>query len=160
MGIASTRRHYSVETQAHRDSYHISDVKGKSGYEDGEKLWRDLDLPPLLRPGPAVDGSSDTKGQVQPYPPDSHFLAAWKSFCPPNTDARLSHDAGRYLCEFIYYSSMSLALQAGEDRNTVFFHVPALYEAEDIDLGREVAIGLIKALVACWVDEKRNVATV
>lgn len=144
-----------MEIQAHRDSYHISDVKGRSGYEDGEKLWREMQLPPVLRPGLAAsDGSmSDSKKpQVRPCTPDSHFLAAWKSFCPPDTDVRLSRDAGRYLCEFIFYSSMAIALQEGQDRNAVFFHVPALCEDADIALGKEVAIALIKALVACWID--------
>lgn len=148
-----------MEVEAHRDSYHISDVKGRSGYEDGEKLWKELQLPPLLKPGPASDGSiSDAKKpRVHPFPPDSHFLAAWKSFCPENTDVQLSQDAGRYLCEFIFYSSMALALQAGQDRNAVFFHVPALCEDADIELGKEVTIALVKALVACWIDEKRGV---
>lgn len=168
MGIASTRRHYSVETKAHRDSYHLSDVKGPSGYEDGEKLWKELDLPPVLEPGLAseiTDGESSkpvdetTHPRVHPHPPDSNFVAAWKSFCPPDTDIRLSTDAGRYLCEFIFYTSMAIALQERQDRNVVFFHVPALCEDEDIALGREIALGLIKTLVTRWIDERDNSAT-
>ncbi|GFF72010.1 pyrrolidone-carboxylate peptidase, partial [Aspergillus udagawae] len=51
MGIAATRHHYSVETKAHRDSYLMSDIEGRSGYEAGEKRWRELDLPPVLQAG-------------------------------------------------------------------------------------------------------------
>lgn len=161
MGIASTRRHYSVETQAHRDSYHLSDVKGRSGYEDGEKIWKELDLPAVLEPGLASETTGEenakptdtTTPRVHPHPPDSNFLSAWKSFCPPDTDIRLSTDAGRYLCEFIFYTSMAIALREQKDRNVVFFHVPALCEDEDIALGREVAMGLIKTLVTRWIDE-------
>lgn len=160
MGIASTRRHYSVETQAHRDGYHISDVKGRSGYDDGEKLWTRLALPALLKPGPATEDKAISdpavpvkKPQVCPRVPDGPFLAAWKSFCPSESDVRLSQDAGRYLCEFIFYTSMALALQKGQDRNVVFFHVPALCEDEDVALGREVTIALIKALVSSWIDQ-------
>lgn len=166
MGIASTRRHYSLEIEAHRDTYNISDVKGRSGYEDGEKLWKELDLPPLLKPGPSSDhstipnlseippNSTAKKPVVHPSVPDGDFLSAWKSFCRPDVDVRLSNDAGRYLCEFIFYTSMAHALQAGHDRNVVFFHVPALYEDEDIALGKEVTVALIKALVSSWIDEK------
>lgn len=165
MGIASMRRHFSIETKAHRDSYFISDVKGRSGYSDGERLWTQLGLPPVLAPGPASESSrsdvADTpavspsagKPQVCALVPDGRFLAAWKSFCPSDSDVRLSEDAGRYLCEFIFYTSLALALQEGQDRNVVFFHVPALCGDEDIESGKEVTIALIKALVSCWIDE-------
>lgn len=164
MGIASTRRHYSVETQAHRDSYTISDVKGRLGWGDGERLWTQLGLPPVLAPGPASEGTvpdnadsqtgpvSAKRPQVCPRVPDDHLISAWKSFCPSDTDVRLSRDAGRYLCEFIFYTSLALALQKGQDRNVVFFHVPASCEDEDIEKGKDVTIALIKALISSWID--------
>lgn len=162
MGIASGRHFYSVETQAHRDSYQIADVKGHIGYEDGEKRWKEQGLPAVLRPGPTTTSSGDEeaealqegKARAHSYPPNDHFLDTWKSFVPLDTDVRLSTDAGRYLCEFIFYTTMANALQAGQDRNVVFFHVPGSHEAEAIELGRKVAVALIKTLVTCWVDEK------
>ncbi|KAE8144229.1 hypothetical protein BDV25DRAFT_167335 [Aspergillus avenaceus] len=162
MGIAATRSYYSVETQAHRDSYHLSDVKGRIGYEDGEMLWRALKLPPVLRPGHAMEWprlpNADEDPLLQPYlhpqPPNDDLLAAWKSFAPSGTDVRISDDAGRYLCEFIFYTSLAQALQEGQHRNVVFFHVPGSCRDEDIQQGRDAAIGLIKALVACWINAK------
>ncbi|KAL1966914.1 hypothetical protein VTN77DRAFT_3658 [Rasamsonia byssochlamydoides] len=163
IGIASTRRYYSVETQAHRDNYQITDIHGKLGFEAGEKLWKEQGLPDVLKPGPAK--TSDEAGnaaspavstQIRPYPPDDHFLKTWKSFAPPETDIRISEDAGRYLCEFIFYSSLARALQEGRDRAAVFFHVPSSTDEESLETGRQVAIALIKAMVTCWIDEAQQ----
>jgi hypothetical protein len=44
----------------------------------------------------------------------------------------------------------------GQDRNVAFLHVPAASKDADIDLGRHIAIALIKTLVACWIDEKKS----
>ena len=123
-----------------------------------------MGLPPVLAPGPAPDSISSDPADSQTEPvsvktprvcprvPDDRLIATWKSFCPSDLDVRLSRDAGRYLCEFIYYTSMALALQNGQDRNVAFLHVPASCEDEDIEKGTEATIGLIKALVSSWVD--------
>ncbi|KAI9926918.1 hypothetical protein ASPWEDRAFT_120829 [Aspergillus wentii DTO 134E9] len=160
MGIASTRAYYSVETKAHRDSYNISDVKGLAGYEDGEKLWRQLRLPSVLQAGRSDTSSASQSSQVvkpraNPHPPDGDFLAVWKSLVAPGTDVRISEDAGRYLCEFIFYTSLAQAYQAGQDRNVVFFHVPGACDDEAIERGKNVAIAMIKSFVACWFDGKK-----
>ncbi|KAJ5102669.1 Peptidase C15 pyroglutamyl peptidase I [Penicillium argentinense] len=152
IGIASPRLYYSVESLAHRDDYNITDINGRSGYEDGEKRWRGLGLPPILKPGPA---DPSTPGVLSnPSPPGDHFLECWKELAPPDTDIRISHDAGHYLCDFIYYTSMSLAFRAGHDRNVLFLHVPGASEDANIERGRKVAIALIKSMVTCWIDEK------
>ncbi|KAF9888073.1 hypothetical protein FE257_009338 [Aspergillus nanangensis] len=155
MGIAATRSYYSVEMQAHRDSYHMSDIRGKSGYEDGERLWRELELPPVLRAGPATSqGGVSEKQLVCSRPPDDDFLRTWRSFVVPGSDIRISPDAGRYLCEFIFYQSLAVAFQGGHDRNVAFFHVPSSCNEDTIQKGKGVAIALIKALVECWLDRR------
>ncbi|RAH45673.1 putative pyroglutamyl peptidase type I [Aspergillus brunneoviolaceus CBS 621.78] len=151
MGIAATRNYYSVETQAHRDAYLMSDIKSRSGYEDGERIWRELDLPTVLTAGRASASVPSAKKYLNAHPPDTDFLMAWQSFAGPGTDVRISNDAGRYLCEFIFYSSLSLAYQEGQDRNVVFFHVPGSCTDEHIAAGKDAAIALIKALVTSWV---------
>ncbi|BCR92700.1 putative pyroglutamyl peptidase type I [Aspergillus chevalieri] len=174
MGIAATRDYYSVETQAHRDAYHLSDITGRSGFLDGEMHWRQLGLPPILKAGRAtnvrttvnapametpgtVPGSKSQQAVQQhtnPRPPDDQFVDIWKTFAPPGADIRISQDAGRYACEFILYTSLAQAFQEGRDRNVTFFHVPPSCNDEDIEYGRNVAIAFIKALVTSWFDEK------
>ncbi|PGH05025.1 hypothetical protein AJ79_06912 [Helicocarpus griseus UAMH5409] len=89
---------------------------------------------------------------TSPSPPDAHFLKTWRSFTPESTDVRISEDAGRYLCEFIFYTSMAQAYREGRDRSVVFLHVPGRTDEESIEVGKEVAVGLVKCIVSCWVD--------
>ncbi|EAW06560.1 putative pyroglutamyl peptidase type I [Aspergillus clavatus NRRL 1] len=164
MGIAGTRHYYSIESKAHRDSYLMSDVKGRSGYENGEKGWRELDLPSVLEAGRSANALAMTDVTVQsqdtslshagqpswnPHPPNDKFLNVWKSFAP-GEDVRISEDAGRYLCEFIFYTSLAHAYRQGQDRNVAFLHVPGAYNDQAVQTGREVTVALIKALITCW----------
>ncbi|EAS35791.1 pyroglutamyl peptidase type I [Coccidioides immitis RS] len=167
IGMASTRHYYSVETQAHRDGYRVTDIDGQLGYDDGEAFWKWEGLPETLQPGPPrldvssagsarpVTASSDLKRQVHIHPssPDAEFLETWRSYLPPKTDIRLSEDAGRYLCEFIYYTSLAHAYKDGRSGNVVFLHVPGWTDQGSIEKGKAVVIGLIRALVACWIEE-------
>ncbi|KAL4867306.1 hypothetical protein BDV12DRAFT_122875 [Aspergillus spectabilis] len=162
VGIAATRNYYSVESKAHRDAYYMPDNLGRAGYEDGEKLWREWTLPHVLKAGrsdPATEpvvklDLTSSRISLNPHAPDAAFLKTWQMLAPSSADIRISEDAGRYLCEFIFYTSLALALQEGRDRNVVFFHVPSSCRDEDVNTGKEVAIALIKALVDRWVDEK------
>ncbi|KAJ5655868.1 Pyroglutamyl peptidase type I [Penicillium longicatenatum] len=163
IGIASPRLYYSVEHLAHRDDYNITDIDGRSGYEDGEKRWKLLGLPPILCPGRAFVATKEQEDQRSheskgvPYPPNGHFLETWKANASPGLDLRISHDAGHYLCDFIFYTSMALAAQQGQDRNVLFLHVPGAAEDADIERGREITLALIKAMVICWIDERHSV---
>jgi pyrrolidone-carboxylate peptidase len=151
IGIAAPRQYYSVESLAHRDDYNITDINGRPGYVDGEKRWKGLGLPPILIPGRATDDPSS----ASPYQPDDQFLETWRSFAP-ESDLRISKDAGHYLCDFIFYTSMSLAQLQGQDRNILFLHVPGGSEDANIEQGRVVTLALIKAMVACWFDKKHS----
>ena len=149
------RPYYSIEALAHRDDYHITDVNGQMGYEDGEKRWKEQGLPPILTPGRAITASGDkAPSLVNPFTPNDHLLDSWKAHSPADIDLRLSHNAGHYLCDFIYYTSMSLAAQQDQDRNVLFLHVPGSAEDADVERGRHITLALIKALVICWIDEK------
>jgi hypothetical protein len=172
IGIASTRKYYSVELQAHRDNYRITDVDGKLGYEDGEKIWKDKGLAAVLKPGladasqrdrkststlaaaPVPSSEENKKPLVIPYPANDHLVQIWKSYAPPGMDIRLSDDAGRYLCEFIFYTSLSHAFEEGRDRSVLFFHVPSGTDDETLDNGRKAAVALIKAMATCWIQPR------
>ena len=80
---------------------------------------------------------------------DEHFYhnAGQSANRIQTTDVRISEDAGRYLCDFIYYSSMAHLTKEDEDRRVVFLHVPVESDSRSIDTGVEVAVELIRALV-------------
>ncbi|KKZ67847.1 hypothetical protein EMCG_06476 [[Emmonsia] crescens] len=101
---------------------------------------------------PPTTSQTQTQTQTSPTPPDAHFLKTWQSFAPRKADMRLSEDAGRYLCEFIFYTSLAHAYRERRNRSVVFLHVPGRTDDEGIQIGREVAVGLVRCLVACWVD--------
>lgn len=151
LGIASPRLYYSVEIQAHRDDYNITDIEGRSGFDDGEKRWKEMGLPAILKPGPAPDTPVSA---ASPYPPNDHFLDTWKLFAPATSDLRISEDAGHYLCDFIYYTSLSLAMLDAQDRGVLFLHVPGACEDKDIERGRNITLALVKTMIQCWIDEK------
>jgi hypothetical protein len=97
-----------------------------------------------------------TKSSLKPRPLDFQLLDSWHGHLPYAIDVRLSNDAGRYLCEFIYYTSLAHALQSGRDGGVVFFHVPGWTDERSIERGKSVAIALIKALAECWADEPKR----
>jgi len=162
IGIASKRSYYSVETLAHRDGYRIPDIDGLFGYEPGERVWKMEGLPLILEPGPAQRASRletetipSSNFEIKPYPPDSHFLETWESFTASKPDLRVSDYAGRYLCEFIFYASLALALRDERPLSVLFFHVPGCLDDASLEVGRETAVALIKTMVRCWIDENQ-----
>lgn len=62
-------------------------------------------------------------------------------------DLRISEDPGRYLCDFIYYSSLAHLYKRKRPCKVVFLHVPSDASGTYITQGRELAVNLIKALV-------------
>ncbi|EPE26302.1 Pyrrolidone carboxyl peptidase (pyroglutamate aminopeptidase) [Glarea lozoyensis ATCC 20868] len=63
------------------------------------------------------------------------------------TDLRVSEDAGRYLCDYIYYTSLSHLARRGEEKRVVFLHVPVEADETHIKTGVEATIELIRAIV-------------
>lgn len=71
-------------------------------------------------------------------------------------DLRISEDAGRYLCDFIYYSSLAQLWKQERERKVVFFHVPADASDSSITKGRELAVNLIRSIVESEVSRKKQ----
>ncbi len=69
---------------------------------------------------------------------------------------RISEDPGRYLCDFIYFSSLAHLYRAGERRNVVFFHVPCENSEKNISTGRELLIQLVRSMVESEVSRKEK----
>ena len=70
----------------------------------------------------------------------------------PDMDLRISEDAGRYLCDFIYYSSLAHLLKQGKEKNVVFLHVPADATESMVTQGRELTVNLVRAIVESQVE--------
>ena len=131
IGLAPGRTFYALETLAHRDGYNKKDEDGKT--MEGDTFWqREYQAPERLH----------TSFRTE------NVWRHWKSRLV-SVDLRPSNNAGHYLCDFIYYACM-LEYWRREPmgkRPCMFLHVPSGLEEEDIQRGRNVALGLIVAIV-------------
>lgn len=131
IGLAPGRNFYTLETLAHRNDYNKRDVDGNT--LEGDTFWqKEYKAPETLHT------TFDT-GSV---------WRRWKSGLMKE-DLRPSNNAGHYLCDFIYYACMVeyWRREPRGHRPCMFLHVPSGLEEEDIKRGKEVALGLIAALV-------------
>ena len=136
IGMAAGRKYYSVESQAHRDGYKIRDVDGNLPTAQ-EKYWRDLvECPEIMKPDLNTE----------------EVFARWKSNVDETTDVRVSTDAGRYLCDFMFYTSLATRKARGEAKKVLFLHVPGESDKASIEKGALVASALIRAMVASGTD--------
>ncbi len=108
LGMAGGRRHYALETLAHRDGYTIKDVDSVDGIEVGSRRWQAERCPAILEAG--WDGEDVLDRWRHELKKDPISRGGVKQ----GPDVRLSSDAGRFLCDFIFYESLSLRWK--EDR--------------------------------------------
>lgn len=106
--MAAGRRHYALETLAHRDGYTIKDVDNCDGVDVGSRRWSEEGCPSILEVG--WDGGDVLGRWREELRSDS---GAKETQIP---DVRLSSDAGRFLCDFIFYESLSLRWKEGRER--------------------------------------------
>jgi len=133
IGLAAARKYYTLERQSVRDGYLQKDVD--------DAYFSKHDAARLFSECPAV---------LKPTFDCADVWRRWRGNVSDDvgTHIRLSDDPGSYLCGFLYYLSMSwFWKQSKEERPVVFLHVPDLPTENDIEQGRQVAIGLIRALV-------------
>jgi len=122
------------------DGKTLRECEREMGLEEGE-YWREC--PKVLQTTLDVD---DVLERMRRPGPDG------MSQLPEGATVKGSDDAGNYLCDFIYYSSLSHFWRKGCDgdgeRPVVFLHVPPESDEEVLWRGREVTKALIKAIVA------------
>lgn len=139
--MAGGRSFYTVETRAHRDGYKLRDVDGNDMEDD--IVWREgFQSPEILY------SDLDAGGDV---------YERWRRYMEGldrGADVRVSDDAGRYLCDFIYYSSLVEAWGEEKDMKVLFLHVPGDTDEAAVERGRRVAVGLIRAMVESWCEEE------
>ncbi|KAH7359030.1 hypothetical protein B0T11DRAFT_285619 [Plectosphaerella cucumerina] len=147
IGMADPRLYYSIEHRGHRDGYTMPDV-------DGERL---LDEERRRRLGDewiwsGVPDELETAFDV------GDILDRWRKHSPPDSDLRISEDAGRYLCDFIYFSSLAYLYKRNEQRRVLFLHVPSAATDAAVAKGKELTIQLIRSLAESEIKRQRNVA--
>ncbi|KAI5465974.1 putative pyroglutamyl peptidase type I [Mariannaea sp. PMI_226] len=144
IGMAGPRPYYCIERRGHRDGYEHQDVDGEFLDEkeerkpDSDWIWRGLPEEVLT--------DLDMED----------VLERWREHSPKDMDLRISEDAGRYLCDFIYYSSMAHLSKQQRPRKVVFLHVPADASETSVTNGRELAVNLIRSIVESEVSKKQE----
>jgi pyrrolidone-carboxylate peptidase len=147
--MAETTGEYTAERQGHRNGYYnqntgiddktLRDCEEEMGLGEGE-YWRGC--PEVLRTTLDVDGVLERMHQQG---------SGDMSQLPEGVTVKASDDAGNYLCDFIYYSSLSHFWRKNDDHNgdrpVVFLHVPPESDEEALQKGREVTEALIRAMV-------------
>lgn len=93
-------------------------------------------------------------------------LRYWDKALEKNEDVRISEDAGRYLCEFIYWCSLAhreIQRNNGEGvekrGKVLFLHVPGEADGVAINKGVDVVVGLCKAIAEVCKEDESNVET-
>ncbi|KAK3382845.1 hypothetical protein B0T24DRAFT_672792 [Lasiosphaeria ovina] len=135
IGMAGPRPYYSIERRGHRDGYAMKDVDGKFLNDTERRLrqgkdWVWEDAPKELLTDLDIDD----------------VLKRWKKYSPNDADLRVSEDAGRYLCDFIYFSSLAHLDKAGEPLNVIFLHVPSDSTDQAVTLGKDLLLQLVRSI--------------
>lgn len=146
IGMAGPQPVYHIERRGHRTGYNSRDVDGELLEDEEEgghgENWIWNGLPDEITTDLDLDD----------------VLARWKGYSAKDLDLRITEDAGRYLCDFIYYSSLSTLYKQGRERKVVFWHVPAEGSEEWIKQGHELGVNLIRSLVESEVTRRRDQA--
>ncbi|KAK4132272.1 peptidase C15, pyroglutamyl peptidase I-like protein [Trichocladium antarcticum] len=137
IGMAGPRLFYSIERRGHRDGYGMEDV---DGVLLGDEARRGREGPGWVWEG--VPAELETELDLE------DVLGRWRGSSPNNMDLRISEDAGHYLCDFIYFSSLAHLYKAGAKRKVLFLHVPSDASQHSIALGRELLLQLVRSVVA------------
>jgi pyroglutamyl-peptidase len=117
LGLAARTRHLRIETRARNTvSTVIPDADGRR---------------PIL---PALSANARTS-----MPARAPTARLWQSARAAGVPARLSSDAGRYLCNALFWHALDAAARAGEPKVAAFVHVPQL--RPDLTLARLTRAG-------------------
>jgi pyroglutamyl-peptidase len=131
IGLAASRTWFGLERQSFRDNYSAEDVNGLTPPQD--------ECRELFGPCPKI---------LKPTFDCDDVWRRWRDCVADQTaDIRCSDDPGSYLCGFIYFLSMSWFWRKQTvERPVMFLHVPDLSTAKAVEQGRQVTIGLLRAL--------------
>lgn len=72
-------------------------------------------------------------------------------------ELRISEDPGRYLCDFIYFSSLAHLYKHHRTRKVLFLHVPAHGSADFVKTGTELATQLLRSMVESEMESRASI---
>ncbi|KLU84044.1 hypothetical protein MAPG_03090 [Magnaporthiopsis poae ATCC 64411] len=145
IGMAGPRPYYAIERLGHRDGYRGRDVD--------EELLEDEERHRLQREGWIWHGLPH---DIETDLDLDDVVERWRGYGHWDADLRVSSDAGRYLCDFIYYSSLAHLYRAGEHRRVLFLHVPSDVSERALKLGRDLTLELIRSVLESELIRKRR----
>ncbi|KAI1190503.1 hypothetical protein F5B17DRAFT_446941 [Nemania serpens] len=143
IGMAGPQLVYSLERRGHRDGYGAKDVDGKL-LEDEERHAKQGDqwiwhgVPQELLTDFDIDD----------------VYRRWLDRSPKSLNLRVSEDAGHYLCDFIYFSSLAHLWKQRRPKKVVFFHVPLHSDPASLERGVELVLTLIRSIVESETERK------
>lgn len=146
IGMASGRKFYCIERYAHRDGYTKNkDLDGNIPPEDeGRTVF--ADCPTTMTTSLDYDNVLlNWQGNVLEIPENK---PGW------GCDLKESHDAGHYLCDYIYFNSLAFTGRRSGDmeavgsisRPVLFMHVPAESDGDMLERGTAVTVELLRAI--------------
>ncbi|XP_069685828.1 pyroglutamyl-peptidase 1 [Periplaneta americana] len=133
VGVSSIASGLTLELKAHRSGYCREDVAGE--------------LPPRNE---CSCGRADVIKPVFDVDDVCRELEKAKIAVP----VCCSSNAGRFLCEFIYYTSLNI-----DNLRTIFIHVPELdnpYPATDLAKGIKAVLGVLIQEIRSWNEKHPN----
>ncbi|EPQ65970.1 hypothetical protein BGT96224_5235 [Blumeria graminis f. sp. tritici 96224] len=160
IGVAEERDYYSIERRAYRDGHIMPDVDGMLCADLTERhikgvKWIWHDMPDEILSDVHID---DVCAKWKESLPVTLQLFIYY-ICLCTIDVRVSEDAGRYLCNFIYYSSLAQLTKNKKPKKVVFLHVPNKIDTASIEIGVTVTTQLIRAIAQMETDNKPNPTT-
>lgn len=156
IGMASGRKHYSLERLAHRDGY------SRSPDVDGERL----------APDAGSRDFGDCKHLLTTTLDYDEVFAGWEGNLRAEgvegVTVEESNDPGHYLCDYIYFNSLAWFARRNqqgsdgrvEDRPVLFLHVPAESDGESLQKGTTATTALLRAMAESWSVSKRYERTI
>jgi len=156
LGMAPERPNYYLETEARRDGYyHLPDVDGVT-LEKGDGVAHWPDCPTVLHTSLEHEDVLDRWRENISSTPE---ISSPKD----GVHVEYSNNAGHYLCNFMYYSSLAeyhrrskSTSNNGPPLPVIFMHAPGRSKGEDIKKGGLVTRALIHALAESWMDSRRS----
>ncbi|ORX39327.1 hypothetical protein BD324DRAFT_325540 [Kockovaella imperatae] len=169
MGLHGGRPTFDLELSAPRTGFVHPDVDTKCWtLEEGDKVVPGQSVLPYqldknakdddgsnVGAEPSEDGEQSWPDRLETQLKRDKVVEIWQERCKevPNSQVTGNDGVGTFCCGFIYYTSLAWYKKQnvkGEGQKTgpvLFLHMPNLQEEHEVEMGKQVVIRLIEAIV-------------